>query len=193
MPRRWASDGGDRPGVPDGYTESLPWSRSTSGRGLPTMAPGRRSADHGFPLRVLIAGRYGMKQPKYLTDIIVADHDEPGYWEQRSDQTAAVRTYSRIDEPLHGDDVPSERPFNAYGRQRRGPGIARWRSAPTAGDSRMPSWSLRSASWPGSAGGSRSRRRPVARSWSRGDGRAGERPEATVRRCSVGCDVYRGR
>lgn len=115
----------------DGFTESLPLPVALDERtwlvyemGPPGTA---LTADHGFPLRVLIAGRYGMKQPKYLTEIIVADHDEPGYWVQRSwDQTAAVRTYSRIDEPLHGDNVPSERPFNAYGIASAGDrGIAR--------------------------------------------------------------------
>ncbi len=115
----------------DGFTESLPLPVALDQRtwlAYEMGPPGTAlTADHGFPLRVLIAGRYGMKQPKYLTEIIVADHDEPGYWEQRSwDQTAAVRTYSRIDEPLHGDDVPSERPFNAYGIASAGDrGIAR--------------------------------------------------------------------
>lgn len=115
----------------DGYTELLPLPVALDERtwlAYEMGPPGTAlTADHGFPLRVLIAGRYGMKQPKYLTEIIVADHDEPGYWEQRSwDQTAAVRTYSRIDEPLQGDDVPSERPFNAFGIASAGDrGIAR--------------------------------------------------------------------
>lgn len=104
----------------DGYTESIPLGVAMDEgtwlayeMGLPGTA---LTPDHGFPLRVLIAGRYGMKQPKYLVEMIVADHDEPGYWEQRSwDQTAAVRTYSRIDEPLDGDEVPAEGSFGVYG------------------------------------------------------------------------------
>lgn len=104
----------------DGYTESIPLDVAMDERtwlayemGLPGTA---LTPDHGFPLRVLIAGRYGMKQPKYLTEIILADHDEPGYWEQRSwDRTAAVRTYSRIDQPVQGDSVSSDRVFPVYG------------------------------------------------------------------------------
>ena len=104
----------------DGYTESIPLDVAMDERtwlAYEMGPPGTAlTADHGFPLRVLIAGRYGMKQPKYLTEIILADHDEPGYWEQRSwDRTAAVRTYSRIDEPLQGDSVPSDRSFPIYG------------------------------------------------------------------------------
>jgi DMSO/TMAO reductase YedYZ molybdopterin-dependent catalytic subunit len=94
----------------DGYTESLPLEVARDERTwlADEMGPPGTplTAEHGFPLRVLIAGRYGMKQPKYLTDIVLADHDEPGFWEQRSwDETAAVRTYSRIDEPQDGDTV----------------------------------------------------------------------------------------
>ncbi len=104
----------------DGYTESLPidvardertWlvsEMASAGTPLPT--------DHGFPLRVLIAGRYGMKQPKYLVGIELADHDEQGYWEQRGwDEQAVVRTYSRIDAPRLGADVVAGQPFTVYG------------------------------------------------------------------------------
>jgi len=115
----------------DGYTESIPLGVAMDERtwlAYEMGPPGTAlTPDHGFPLRVLIAGRYGMKQPKYLVEMIVADHDEPGYWEQRSwDQTAAVRTYSRIDEPLDGDDVPAEGSFGVYGVASAGDrGIAR--------------------------------------------------------------------
>ncbi len=104
----------------DGYTESIPLDVAMDERtwlAYEMGPPGTAlTPDHGFPLRVLIAGRYGMKQPKYLTEIILADHDEPGYWVQRSwDRTAAVRTYSRIDEPVQAGTVPSDRMFPVYG------------------------------------------------------------------------------
>lgn len=38
---------------------------------------------HGFPLRIYIPDLYGMKQPKWITDIEVMDHDEDGYWVTR--------------------------------------------------------------------------------------------------------------
>lgn len=37
--------------------------------------------EHGFPLRIFIPGKYGMKQPKWITDIEFVDHKYIGYWE----------------------------------------------------------------------------------------------------------------
>ncbi|HXG40550.1 MAG TPA: molybdopterin-dependent oxidoreductase, partial [Candidatus Limnocylindrales bacterium] len=104
----------------DGYRESLPLEAALEDRTwlVDEMGPPGTplTVEHGYPLRVLIAGRYGMKQPKWLTGIELADHDEPGYWEQRGwDAQAVVRTYSRIDEPLDGDRVPAGVPFRVYG------------------------------------------------------------------------------
>jgi hypothetical protein len=39
--------------------------------------------DHGYPLRIFIPGKYGMKQPKWITELEFADHEIPGYWEVR--------------------------------------------------------------------------------------------------------------
>ena len=104
----------------DGYTESLPIDVARDPRTwlVDEMGPAgtRLTDEHGYPLRVLIAGRYGMKQPKWLTGIELADHDEPGYWEHRGwDQTAAVRTYSRIDQPMTAATVPAGAPVPVYG------------------------------------------------------------------------------
>ncbi len=103
----------------DGYTESLPLAEVDDGVWLvDEMGPPGTplTVEHGFPLRVLVAGRYGMKQPKWLTEIRLADHDEPGYWETRGwDEAAVVRTWSRIDEPRSGDGVPVGRPFDVFG------------------------------------------------------------------------------
>lgn len=35
--------------------------------------------EHGFPLRIYIPNRYGMKQPKWITRIEAVDHPRPGY------------------------------------------------------------------------------------------------------------------
>ncbi len=40
-------------------------------------------AEHGYPLRIFIPGKYGMKQPKWITELEFADHEIPGYWETR--------------------------------------------------------------------------------------------------------------
>ena len=39
--------------------------------------------EHGYPLRIFIPGKYGMKQPKWITELEFADHEIPGYWEVR--------------------------------------------------------------------------------------------------------------
>jgi len=51
--------------------------------------------DHGFPLRVWIPDRYGMKQPKWITSIEVVDEYQEGYWVARGwDEIAQVKTTS---------------------------------------------------------------------------------------------------
>ncbi len=54
--------------------------------------------DHGYPLRIWIPDRYGMKQPKWITGIEVTDEYKEGYWVKRNwDKTARVKTTSVID------------------------------------------------------------------------------------------------
>lgn len=54
--------------------------------------------DHGFPLRIWIPDRYGMKQPKWITEIEVIGEYQEGYWVERGwDETAQVKATSVID------------------------------------------------------------------------------------------------
>jgi DMSO/TMAO reductase YedYZ molybdopterin-dependent catalytic subunit len=54
--------------------------------------------DHGFPLRIWIPDRYGMKQPKWITGIEVIGEYQEGYWVERGwDETAQVKATSVID------------------------------------------------------------------------------------------------
>ena len=54
--------------------------------------------DHGYPLRIWIPDRYGMKQPKWITAIEVTDKYQDGYWVERNwDKEARVKTTSVID------------------------------------------------------------------------------------------------
>ena len=53
---------------------------------------------HGYPLRIWIPDRYGMKQPKWITDIEISDKYKKGYWVERGwDEKAIVKTTSVID------------------------------------------------------------------------------------------------
>ncbi|HUY61311.1 MAG TPA: molybdopterin-dependent oxidoreductase, partial [Candidatus Dormibacteraeota bacterium] len=102
----------------DGYTESLPL--------VAALAPTTLVADHldgrplprahGAPARILVVGRYGMKSPKWLTEITPVNRPVQGYWEQRGWNAAAiVRTTARFDHPA-GDVVwPRGRPLPLRG------------------------------------------------------------------------------
>lgn len=55
-------------------------------------------AEHGFPLRCLFPGRYGQKQPKWLTGITLQAEPHQGHWEKQGwSDTAEIRVNSRID------------------------------------------------------------------------------------------------
>ncbi len=56
--------------------------------------------DHGFPLRIWIPDRYGMKQPKWITGIEVVSESSSrdGYWVERGwDEVARIHTTSVVD------------------------------------------------------------------------------------------------
>lgn len=61
---------------------------------------------HGFPVRVLVPGIYGMKHAKWLNRIDVVKTDFQGYWQQRGwSDDAPIRMTSRIDTPFTGTTV----------------------------------------------------------------------------------------
>jgi DMSO/TMAO reductase YedYZ molybdopterin-dependent catalytic subunit len=121
----------------DGYTESLPLEVALDDESWIAYEMGGAplTVEHGYPARVMIPGRFGMKQPKWVTRLQLADHDEPGYWEQRGwDRDAIVRTMSRIDRPAAGDTVQAGTPFTATGVAYSGDrGIARVELSPDDG------------------------------------------------------------
>jgi DMSO/TMAO reductase YedYZ molybdopterin-dependent catalytic subunit len=113
----------------DGYTESIPLDVAMQPDSWIAYELNDKplNDDHGFPARVLIAGRFGMKQPKWLTRIQLADHDEQGYWEQRGwSEQAMVLNMSRIDFPQNGSSVTAGAPLTVTGIAYAGDrGIAR--------------------------------------------------------------------
>jgi DMSO/TMAO reductase YedYZ molybdopterin-dependent catalytic subunit len=58
---------------------------------------------HGFPVRVLLPGVYGQKQPKWVTSLRFSDVYAEGVWEKQgwSDE-ATIRVNSRIEYPSQG-------------------------------------------------------------------------------------------
>ena len=54
--------------------------------------------DHGFPLRIWLPDRFGMKQPKWITGIEVIGDYEEGYWVERGwSKDALVKSTSVVD------------------------------------------------------------------------------------------------
>ncbi len=90
----------------DGYTESLPLSLVMSSPEIMVahLLDGAPLPDlHGFPARMLIPGRYGMKGPKWLEEIDLAAAEGGGFWEEQGwDSQAVVKTTSRFDSPRDG-------------------------------------------------------------------------------------------
>jgi DMSO/TMAO reductase YedYZ molybdopterin-dependent catalytic subunit len=54
---------------------------------------------HGFPVRLVVPGKYGMKWPKWITTVEFVDYDYKGYWERRgwSDYAGRDRPDQRYD------------------------------------------------------------------------------------------------
>jgi len=54
---------------------------------------------HGFPVRMVVPEKYGMKWPKWINEIEFVDYDYKGYWEQRgwSDYAGRDRPEERYD------------------------------------------------------------------------------------------------
>lgn len=56
--------------------------------------------EHGYPLRAVVPGLYGIKNVKWLTKIDLVNEDFKGYWQQKGwTDTATIKVKSRIDAP----------------------------------------------------------------------------------------------
>ena len=66
---------------------------------------------HGFPLRLLVPGIYGMKHVKWINRIEIVNTDYQGYWQQRGwSDPAPIQLTSRIDVPLTGSTLKANQP-----------------------------------------------------------------------------------
>jgi len=88
----------------DGYDDSIPFTRAMkddvilaylmNGEKLPVA--------HGFPLRLLVPGLYGIKNVKWITEIEVYAGDYLGYWQRKGwTDDGTIKIFSRIDSPGH--------------------------------------------------------------------------------------------
>jgi DMSO/TMAO reductase YedYZ molybdopterin-dependent catalytic subunit len=93
----------------DGYSDSIPYDFARSddiflafrmnGEPLPPR--------HGYPLRMIVPGIYGMKHVKWLTKIELVNYDFKGYWEKKGwSDSAVIPVKSQILMPMNGKTVP---------------------------------------------------------------------------------------
>ncbi len=93
----------------DGYTDSIPYELSLSddvflafrmnGQPLPKQ--------HGYPLRAIVPGIFGMKNVKWLSKIELVNFDFKGYWEKRGwSDSSVIPVMSEILMPMNGKQIP---------------------------------------------------------------------------------------
>jgi DMSO/TMAO reductase YedYZ molybdopterin-dependent catalytic subunit len=92
----------------DGYSTAIPLDLAMDDHSLLAYELNGQPLpiEHGKPLRCLWPGRYGMKQPKWLTTITALTDKYLGYWEQQGWSDAAlILPNSRIDSPADNGSV----------------------------------------------------------------------------------------
>jgi DMSO/TMAO reductase YedYZ molybdopterin-dependent catalytic subunit len=84
----------------DGYFETVSQKDMTDPRTLLVYAINGEplTAEQGYPLRIFVPNRYGMKSPKWIQSIEAIGADGHGFWVERGwDEAAVVQTTSVID------------------------------------------------------------------------------------------------
>lgn len=88
----------------DGYDDSITFERAMRGDVLLAymMNGVRLPKMHGFPLRAVVPGIYGIKNVKWITEVEVYDGDYKGYWQRKGwTDDGTIKICSRIDSPGH--------------------------------------------------------------------------------------------
>jgi hypothetical protein len=91
----------------DGYTGFIPFDEEALQIVLVWQMNGEPlPSSHGAPLRALVPGRYGMKNPKWLSHLIFTDTEPTGFWEAFGwSAEARYRVHSWIHTPGYGTEV----------------------------------------------------------------------------------------
>lgn len=88
----------------DGYDDSIPFPRAMQDDAMLAylMNGEKLPKEHGFPLRLIVPGLYGIKNVKWITEIEVYNGDYKGYWQRRGwTDEGRIKIFSRIDSPGH--------------------------------------------------------------------------------------------
>jgi DMSO/TMAO reductase YedYZ molybdopterin-dependent catalytic subunit len=86
----------------DGYDVGIPLERGMLDGTLLAYEMNREalSQGHGFPLRVIVPGLYGMMNAKWVTEIELVNKEYPGFWQRRGwANNAHYETHSMIAVP----------------------------------------------------------------------------------------------
>ena len=88
----------------DGYDDSIPFERAMEGDVLLAYMMNGVTLPkmHGFPLRAVVPGLYGIKNVKWITQLEVYEGDYKGYWQRKGwTDDGTIKLTSRIDSPGH--------------------------------------------------------------------------------------------
>jgi hypothetical protein len=99
----------------DGYDDSIPFARAMQDDVMLAylMNGEKLPKEHGFPLRLIVPGLYGIKNVKWITEIDIYNGDYKGYWQRKGwTDDGTIKIFSRIDSPGHYQPLQgSEHPF----------------------------------------------------------------------------------
>ncbi len=98
----------------EGYTVGIPLDRAMEQGALLAykMNDELLPNEHGFPLRAIVPGIYGMMNAKWITEIEVVDHIYLGYWQERGwSNDARIKTTSILYYPPANTQVGGSLPI----------------------------------------------------------------------------------
>jgi DMSO/TMAO reductase YedYZ molybdopterin-dependent catalytic subunit len=93
----------------DDYSDSIPIDKALDPSTLLAyeMDGEPLRAEHGYPLRLIVPGRYGIKNVKWIKRIEIISHGYVGFWQDRGwTDTALIQSQSQIDVPRDGSTHP---------------------------------------------------------------------------------------
>jgi DMSO/TMAO reductase YedYZ molybdopterin-dependent catalytic subunit len=93
----------------EGYTDSIPYELALSEEVFLAFRMNGETPPpaHGYPLRVIVPGIFGMKNVKWLSKIELVNYDFKGYWEKTGwSDKAVIPLMSEILMPMDGKNVP---------------------------------------------------------------------------------------
>ena len=119
-----------KPPGPISYARSIPRARAMESDVLIAYQMNRRdlTPDHGYPMRAIVPGHYGMASVKWLTNIVATTQPFQGYWQTSDygywDDSAGVpvrrplaemKLKSQIARPRVYETLEPNRPYSIFG------------------------------------------------------------------------------